>query len=361
MAVVNPQGGQALPEPFLAPVPKYTNRILKQRTEIVAANTMKTTSKTINTKTKIKPESAQSTIEATTNAVLAILTDFFNRQFNRLAKQIVLENFAAYAKPSPGGSGNQLMRRPVPNGATKALRNPRPRNSRLTGKYFGNPDEFERSPTPLMSQLQSTIRQVLALTDAERIQLYNGDLRLHSYTHDTYKWYATAGRRVTGTTPIRRFFADLEGAVTWIETVRERSVNNNLKGNIPLGGAKRGEFAMGWQSRDACAALRLRHDLPDKSNTPKPIRPANAWTAERRAKLAATQKAKRAFHSVDPRRQQERASTADVLAGAYNPPMPGNNLATAVESGSTAALAETANHNSQDAGLANPMATTRRC
>jgi hypothetical protein len=163
-------------------------------------------------------------------------------------------------------------------------------------------------------------------------------LRLHAFSHEKYKWYATICKKVTGT-PIRRFFADLPEAVTWLEVVRDRWLAGSLKSNLPLGGASRNEFRMAWQGQT--------NGSGDGRQKPAPAIPAgmqnnprqSPWTAERRAKLSATLRDKKAYHSVQPLKKRTRpcATKAQILAGVYIP-MPGNNVATALNAGSTAAV-----------------------
>lgn len=184
------------------------------------------------------------------------------------------------------------------------------------------------------------------MPQADRTLRYQKQLHLTPYSHGLYKWCATMARSVVGS-PIRRYFTDLRGAVTWLETIRERWQANTLQGNVPLGGVHRDSFRMTWQSRDGRSRKTRHLSSETASTTFRSTTGSNAWTPKRRAHQSATLRRKRAFHSVNQLQQQKlprgRATTSQILAGAYIPaaPMPGNNIDTAAASGSTSAIAET--------------------
>jgi hypothetical protein len=312
----------------------------------------------MNTKPKLKIQPAQPiTIKLATEIVTAIVADYFNRRFNAeipiqdehqilansLQEQIVREHLAAPTKRQ-GDHANQPLTRNIKQGAKKpgkSRNNPKPRAERLTNAYVGNPADFETTPASISAQLQNTVRQVLSMSSVDRAKRYSGALRLHTYSHETYKWSATMGKKVAGT-PIRRFFADLKGAVTWLEVVRDRWLAGNLKSNLPLGGVSRNEFQMPWQSLKIGAGQgRQEHVIKMAAGTQNNPR-QSPWTAERRAKLSATLRGKKAYHSVQPLKKRTRpcATKAQILAGVYIP-MPGNNVATALNAGSTAAVVST--------------------
>jgi len=216
--------------------------------------------KIMNTKPKLKIQPAQPiTIELETEIVTAIVADYFNRRFNAeipirdedqilansLQEQIVREHLAARTKRQRDDTNRPLTRN-IKQGAKKPSKcpnNPKPRAERLTNAYVGNPADFETTAASISAQLQNTIHQVLSMRSVDRAKRYSGALRLHAFSHEKYKWYATICKKVTGT-PIRRFFADLKGAVTWLEVVRDRWLVGNLKHNLPLGGVSRNEFQM---------------------------------------------------------------------------------------------------------------------
>jgi len=316
----------------------------------------------MNTEPKLKIKPAQSiTIELPTEIVAAIVADFFNRRFNAqipvqdndqilsdiLQKQIVREHLATGTEPLDRQTNGTLPRntKRIAKKSGKCPNNPKPRAERLTNAYIGNPAEFESTPAPISTQTQKTIHQVLLMSAVDRAKRYNNGLRLRPYNHEVFKWYATMCKRVAGT-PIRRFFPDLKAAITWLEVVRDRSLAGNLKNNLPLGGVSRNEFRMAWQGQTTASRDVRQKPAPKipavAQNSPR----KSAWTAESRAKLAATLQDKKAFHSVKPLKQKERtracATTAQILAGVYVP-MPGNNLGTAINTGSTAAVSSTPN------------------
>ena len=314
--------------------------------------------KIMNTKPKLKIQPAQPiTIELETEIVTAIVADYFNRRFhaeipirdedqilaNSLQEQIVREHLAGPTKRQ-GDNANQPLTRSIKQGAKKPSKcpnNPKPRAERLTNAYVGNPADFETTAASISAQLQNTIHQVLSMRSVDRAKRYSGALRLHAFSHEKYKWYATICKKVTGT-PIRRFFADLKGAVTWLEVVRDRWLAGNLKNNLPLGGVSRSEFQMPWQSPKIGAGQgRQKHVIKMAAGTQNTPR-KSPWTAERRAKLSATLRDKKAYHSVQPLKKRTRpcATKAQILAGVYIP-MPGNNVATALNAGSTAAVVST--------------------
>ena len=318
----------------------------------------------MNKNNKTKP--TDTTIRETKKIVVAIVSDILKRRFDDLAKEFVLKNFPEYADSLSVAKARPVtrqrnLRRKAPTG-----RKQRPRNERLTDRYHGVPEDFERAPVACSAEVQSTVRRVLALAAIDRDKHYVGDLRLSRYSHHHYQWYGTVGKHLLGH-PIRRFFATLEEAVTWLETVRERAEGSNLNGNVPLGGVRRSEFSMSWQGKKNPGGSNVCQSLSSSSSAPTPIPPSNGWTAERRAKMAAKQKAKRAYHSVDSakqKRMRQRATTAEILAGAFLPDvpcngMPGNNVGTALESGSTAATSGGANGNSAEGTPVNetPSAT----
>jgi len=292
-------------------------------------------------KFQIKP-SQPITIELATETVAAIVADYFNRQFNAqipiedkdqilprsLQKQIVRKHLAARTKSKK---------------TSKCPNNPKPRAERLTQAFIGNPADFETTPASISVEIENTINRVLAMSSVDRAKRYNGPLRLHAYSHETYKWFATMGKKVAGH-PIRRFFADLNGAVTWLEVAGDRWLAGKLQNNLPMGGVSRGEFRMPWQSHTTRSGDGRQNHAPKvparKQNSPR----KSPWTADRRAKLADTLKDKKAYHSVQPLQQKQRvrscATTAQILGAVYLP-MPGNNLATAINDGSTAAVALT--------------------
>lgn len=211
---------------------------------------------------------------------------------------------------------------------SKSHINPRPRNDRVTNAYVGNRADFEAVPIPISTALATKINEVLALPEPEREKRYAGALHLHSYNHELYRWFATITKTVIGR-PIRRYFVDLPGAVTWLESVRDRWERKTLLYNIPLGGVSRLEFRMPWETQA---------DRPTRADRARAK--LSAKRAESNAKVADTNRVKKGFHSVDPRRQSHqvraRATTTQVLAGAFIP-MPGNNVGTAATAGGTAA------------------------
>ena len=155
----------------------------------------------------------------------------------------------------------------------RSRNNPKPRAERLTGTYHGKPEDFEKASPVVTPKLARIITQVLAMTDDKRAKRYSGDLRLYKYSHKTYRWFATLGKRVTGV-PIRRFFSDRRSAITWLELVRDRRQRNNLRGNIPMVGVSRDGFSMSWEAarpQPSPGDERLRtFAAPDEG---QPIRP----------------------------------------------------------------------------------------
>jgi hypothetical protein len=250
------------------------------------------------------------------------------------AARIARDQICAYAKrllqETAERGGVSSVPKAKPPGRSR--NNPKPRNDRVTSTYVGNRADFERTPVPRSPELERRIGAILALSEMDRVKLYSRAIRLHRYEHELYGWYVTVTKTVIGR-PVRRYFSDLEGAVTWAETVRERWQAKTLEHNIPLGGVSRDEFRMGWESQgDGCGrATRIKQQ-------------STHWTAERKARLAAQSQAKRAFHSVHPLHGSEivrkRATTAEILSGTYVP-MVGNNVITAATNGGTAARAET--------------------
>lgn len=316
--------------------------------------------KIMNTKPKLKIQPAQPiTIELATELVTAIVADYFNRRFNAeipiqdehqilansLQEQIVREHLATGTKPLDRQANGALARN-IKRSAKKPSKcpnNPKPRAERLTNAYVGNPADFETTPASISVQVQNTIHQVLSMSSVDRVKRYSGPLRLHAYNHKTYKWFATLCKRVSGT-PIRRFFPDLQGAVTWLEVVRDRWLTANLKSNLPLGGVSRHGFQMPWQSQTTGSGdVRHKHAPKMPAGTQNNPR-KSPWTAERRAELSARLRDKQAYHSVPQLKQKKRtrpcATKAQILAGVYIP-MPGNNVATALNAGSTAAVVST--------------------
>lgn len=209
---------------------------------------------------------------------------------------------------------------------TRSRNNPKPRAERLTDAFAGNRTDFEITSVPITPQLQQVIEKVLAMPECERIKHYSGALRLRSYHHEIYRWFGTITKSVLGR-PIRRFFRDLPSAVTWLEAVRERWENNKLMYNVPQGGVSRLEFRMPWESQ---GVRRWNEKVAAASR--------NGWTAESRAKFAATTKTKNGFHSVAQKKEQNArrcVTAAEILGAAY--PMPGNNISTALRDGNTSA------------------------
>jgi hypothetical protein len=231
---------------------------------------------------------------------------------------------------------NGIELKPNSKAAPKSRNNPKPRAQRLTNAYVGIRADFDLSPAPITPELQRTIDHVLGMTDLERSQRYSGSLHLHAYTHEIYKFYATLRKSVVGF-PIRRYFPDQKGAVTWLETVRERWQAGTIRHKIPLGGVSREEFRMVWQN-ETCGAGSGHFTATSAGR--KGSRRSKGCRAEQHAEAAAKKRAKGAYHSVDPLKQKAcvkgRADTAQILAGAYVP-MPGNNVDTAAANGSTAA------------------------
>ena len=290
--------------------------------------------------TNTKP--TESDVKQTTEIVAAIVSDFIQQQLSQHVTDFVLKNYPSYAMRHRGASSESAKEQEILTRENKRNRKQRPRGERLTSRYHGSPDDFEIAPTRVGDDVQSEVKRILAMTETKRSNHYSQDLRLNSYTHEQYRWFATLRKNVVGT-PIRRFFKTLEEAVTWLEIVRERLKNQTLRRNIPLGGANRKQFHMSWETKGEAKLPKLSQEPTSTSFGPKQVQSSNGWTAERRADQAATLKAQRAFRSVDPNKQQAcvrpRASTAQILAGAYVPPMPGNNICTATENGSTAAVA----------------------
>jgi hypothetical protein len=309
--------------------------------------------KSMNTEPQIKTDVEPSiTIQLPERVVIAIVADYIRQRFtsiapangeaktlpNGVAEQIVREHLVACArrlgdeaeKPT-GNNGKPDAKHPA-----KSRKNPKPRADRLTHTYAGNRADFESTPAPVSAQLQSTIERVLVMTDIERANHYHGALRLHRYSHEVYQWFATLRKSATGT-PVRRYFTNMRGAVTWLETVRERWHANKLQHNIPQGGVSRDTFQMSWENE---------HSGLGRGPTAEQTNPrSRPWTADRRAQFAAKMQAKQAYHSIDPSKQKAQvrppATAEQILAGVYLPPMPGNNLDTAAKNGSTAAIAVT--------------------
>jgi hypothetical protein len=287
------------------------------------------------------------TIELTVDVITTLVTHHISQGFapdlqataaqaavsSETAAQIARDHICAYAKRLLQETAECGVASSVPKAKPhgRSRNNPKPRNDRVTSTYIGNRADFERTPVPKSLELERRIGAILALTEMDRVKLYSRALRLHRYEHELYRWYVTVTKTVIGR-PVRRYFTDLEGAVTWAETVRERWQAKTLEHNIPLGGVSRDEFRMGWESQgDGCGRARSVKQTRTR------------WTAERKARLAAKNQAKRAFHSVHPLHGSEtvrkRASSAEILSGAFVP-MVGNNVVTAATNGGTAARAE---------------------
>jgi hypothetical protein len=227
---------------------------------------------------------------------------------------------------------NKTLKQPLAktSQATPA-RNPRPSASRLTSTYLGHPADFDTKTPTIGTEVQARIDRILAMTDEERSGHYTGALRLHRYTHEVYRWFATLRTTILGY-PVRRYFTNYKDSVVWLELVRERWQQNIILHNIPLGGVSRDSFRMPWQAQS---------DERGKATVLVPAK--NGWSAERRARLSAAKEARNAHHSVDPSKQKQglkpRATTSQVL-GVNMLPMPGNKIKDAFLNGSTAAVSQ---------------------